>query len=484
MVCTSIYIDFSMLDTRSLSYCAILGPNHSFTAGNDFFIECDIDLKLPSSISDLLPPDTVLKSQPLKYSKDLAWSTTLTYYLSSKLFKYLVKQNAKLRLKIYYASRPKSPCHVFDIFLSDARYLQQVGSTTNIQDHILHELQHSSVTGKYNLELQCGLFVVNMPKEVVNMPKEKQQQQQPYGYANNTYNRVSSKNASNCVTQRKTTPITSCTSDSEDSLMSHLTADFSVISKSSAASSVPPSYQQIGNGQEQYTLYFNLISTNFVNNLSLASVTNENVVLLPQQHSKITFRYELFGETINTVFEHGKPMDYTATHFYFRGNSAEIYEWLHCQPKLRVSIFVRDGQSGQATEVGYSMVSLGNIFKRGFQANKGSFQALPTSRSVPIFDRKNRLVLQSKTSISSLNFQAGLFPDWVHNEAEISGPRSLVEHTESYDPECQIPSKVRWLDSHQSYACFDAYTPPHCDDKHTICNSVITTGIAMCSNAE
>jgi hypothetical protein len=112
------------------------------------------------------------------------------------------------------------------------------------------------------------------------------------------------------------------------------------------------------------------------------------------------------------------------TCFNLRGNKSDILEWLAHQPKLRLAVIIRN-HDGKEPELGYSWVPLSNVLVE--PADK-LHQELVPFRSFPVYDCKNRLVLQSKTSIASLNVQSGLLPNWVNN-----GDAPLFERLEFFD---------------------------------------------------
>lgn len=303
--------------------------------------------------------------------------------------------------------------------LRDAKYLQDTRDTNKVQQYLEHDAPYIPVMKKCNLELHCGLFVVDMP-EKLDLRLHKQ---------DTTYPKIlysGSNDASSMGAAEYTETVYS--SHSEDSLLSHITGDFSTISKSSAASSIPPTYQQIGSGRDLHTLYFNLVSTNFT---IPSSKTNEDHHATDNtSETKIFFQYRLFGEHCRVLIHDGAPVGNVHMPFQVRGSRQDIMDWLNTQERMRISICFEDSY-GNEVEIGHSIVALANIFVPIAKGGKQSFYNRAPNRNVPVYDNQNRLVLQSKTSISSLNVQAGLFPNWGYNEAEAHGEKPIVHSTES-----------------------------------------------------
>ncbi|KAG2173880.1 hypothetical protein INT43_005300 [Umbelopsis isabellina] len=209
-------------------------------------------------------------------------------------------------------------------------------------------------------------------------------------------------------------PCLSATS-STFSIVSDATACFSDSSKSSVATSIMPFYQQIGRGHEQYTFFLNIKSANFVQ--ALLSTQGVAIKLQSEFRAKAFLRYQLFGEVYNIPLDHNKPFDITRSYFSFRGNKKDILDWISLQPKLRLSVITYK-QGHQELEIGYSHIPLQNHFVTQMPQGKlFSKDALPY-RSHPIYDRKNKLVLQSKVTIANLNVQSGLCPYWFDNEQD------------------------------------------------------------------
>jgi hypothetical protein len=393
------------------------GSKTPLAPSSTFFIECEIDLKLPSSVNDLLPPDTLIKSKLIKGAAEVDWSTTLTYCLSTKLFNHLVKQDTKLRLKICPTTDQHD--HIFDMSLCDAKYLQDTRDTNEVQQYLEHDAPYIPVMKKCNLELHCGLFVVDMPEKL-----------EPHLQNKHTIYPQIRQSGSNDASSMGTTECTETvySSHSEDSLISHITGDFSTISKSSAASSIPPTYQQIGSGRDLHTLYFNLVSTNFT--IPSSKPSADHHATDDKLETKIFFQYQLFGEHSRIHIHEGPSVGNVHMSFQVRGSIQDILDWLNTQERMRISICYEDSY-GNEVEIGHSMIALANIFVPIANDGKQSFYNRAPNRNVPVYDNQNKLVLQSKTSISSLNVQAGLFPNWVYNEAETHGEKPIFHSTES-----------------------------------------------------
>ncbi|GAB5591962.1 hypothetical protein Unana1_06862 [Umbelopsis nana] len=207
----------------------------------------------------------------------------------------------------------------------------------------------------------------------------------------------------------------------------------------------------------------------------MSSAAAENNDDLRPTPATLIFRYTLLDQVVNVAFQHGKPASNPRTQFLVHGHHKDILEWLNHHPKLRVAIYLRDKSVQEELEVGYSMVSLTNMAMKHIHPDKVSFQEALSNRNVPIYDRKNRLVLQSKSSIASLNLQTGLFPNWVHNEAEPFGTRSSVDHADLHHWKPKISNQRR--DNYhidQLYSCFDpnpTSSTSHDDGKQAYCKS-------------
>lgn len=378
-------------------------------------IECDIELKLPKSIDDLLPPETTLRSRPVKVSSS-RWNTMFIYHLSEKLLRYLIKRNAILKLKIFSNSKDISPSHIYDLPLSEARYFEGADKSTDIRKCISHDSRHLAVTGRSNLELQCGLFVSPMTKRYDE--KQCSINSSEYVYHDFADSRRSEK-ALDILSQ----PYPSATS-STVSITSDATACFSDSSRSSVATSIMPFYQQIGRGHEQYTFFLNIKSANFVQ--ALLSAQDIALKFQGEFRTKAFLRYQLFGEVYNIPLDHNKPFDITRSYFSFRGNKKDILDWISLQPKLRLSVITYK-QNNQELEIGYSLIPLQNQFVTQMPQGKlFSRDSLPY-RSYPIYDRKNKLVLQSKMTIANLNVQSGLCPYWFDNEVQDTFANTAVK---------------------------------------------------------
>ncbi|KAH8547974.1 hypothetical protein BGW37DRAFT_546042 [Umbelopsis sp. PMI_123] len=405
------------------------GSKYPMIPGITFFIECEIDLKLPSSISDLLPPNTLIKSQLFESCSKPEWSTTLTYCLSAKLLKYLVKYDANLRLKLHAKTLSDQHFHIFDMSLCDAKYLKDTRNTNEVQHYLTYEAPYIPITKHCNLELQYGLFVVDMPEKV-----------EPFSHSNDTVYQDIHRICQNSISRNEPTqnPEIISAIHSEDSIISHVTGDCSTVSKSTATSSIPPSYQQIGNGRDLHTLYFNLVSTNYTIPLSVTNTKNDAA----HYHNapKAFCRYQIFGELFHIKIHNGMMADNSQLYFQVRGSRQDVLDWLSSQAKLRIAICIMD-RKGREVEVGHSVVSLASIFVA--MDGQQSFHNRTPNRNVPVFDNQNNLVLQSKTSICSLNLQAGLFPNWVYNEAETLGRKPPFECAESIN--CPETNKHDWL---------------------------------------
>ncbi|KAI9289706.1 hypothetical protein BC943DRAFT_356658 [Umbelopsis sp. AD052] len=299
--------------------------------------------------------------------------------------------------------------------LRDAKYLQDTENASVVQQYLEHGAPYIPVSKKCNLELQCGLFVVDMPEKLESNLQIK----------HTIYPQIFSSgvNDASILDTTESTETVYSTDYSEDSLLSHMSGDFSTISKSSAASSIQPTYQQIGNGRDLHTLYFNLVSTNFTIPSSNAGHHAAN------GKDKTNFQYRLFGENCRINIHEGATVGNPQMHYQVRGDRHDILDWLNSQEKMRISICMEDSY-GNDVEMAHSMIALANIFVPLVNDGNQSFYNRAPNRNVPVYDNQNRLVLQSKTSISSLNVQAGLFPNWVYNE-EAEGVKPIFHSTES-----------------------------------------------------
>ncbi|RUS24954.1 hypothetical protein BC938DRAFT_472836, partial [Jimgerdemannia flammicorona] len=67
---------------------------------NDLFVQCRLNLKLPPSVADLIPPSTLISTVPVTHESSPHWRTTLAYFLSANLLRRLRSQRATVRLDV------------------------------------------------------------------------------------------------------------------------------------------------------------------------------------------------------------------------------------------------------------------------------------------------------------------------------------------------------------------------------------------------
>jgi hypothetical protein len=333
-----------------------------------------------------------------------------TYHISKKLLNYLIKRNASLKLKLFTSSKDISPSRIIDLPLSGAKYLDGADSPTDIRKCISHDSRHLSVTGRSNLELRCGLFI---------SPMTKRNNEKQFDISNCNgfmYQSHLDRQRDELAFDLLSQPCPTDTS-STFSTVSDVTACFSDSSNSSVATSIMPFYQQIGRGRDQYTFFLNIKSANFIQ--ALLSAEGTVTTLQSESRTKAFLRYQLFGEVYNIPLDHNKPFDITRSYFSFRGNKKDILDWISLQPKLRLSV-ITYSQADKELEIGYSLIPLQNQFVTQMPQGKLFSKDVLPYRSHPIYDRKNKLVLQSKVTIANLNVQSGLCPYWFDNGQDSS----------------------------------------------------------------
>ncbi|KAI8371791.1 uncharacterized protein BYT42DRAFT_581574 [Radiomyces spectabilis] len=96
----------SLLLTKTCEYAILVaiqqGRNFSHSAEHDISVQSKLELLLPSSVDDLIPPTTVISTAPAPIARDgtVSFHTTLAYLVSSKLLHRLRANDAHISLNV------------------------------------------------------------------------------------------------------------------------------------------------------------------------------------------------------------------------------------------------------------------------------------------------------------------------------------------------------------------------------------------------
>ncbi|EIE85310.1 hypothetical protein RO3G_10020 [Rhizopus delemar RA 99-880] len=169
----------SLLLTKTCEYALLVTIQEGrYFKSDDYSIkvETELDLKLPSSINDLIPQDTLISSPSVNIQTDgtCAFHVSLVYFISSKQLVRLRKEKATTTLYIKKVYKDSSPAtEIMDkIQLSISEAKEVVSKSAHHLEHIYKFVADKGdwcqITRGGKEQVKVGLFYVAMPDTAAN----------------------------------------------------------------------------------------------------------------------------------------------------------------------------------------------------------------------------------------------------------------------------------------------------------------------------
>ncbi|KAG0886872.1 hypothetical protein G6F15_002970 [Rhizopus arrhizus] len=169
----------SLLLTKSCEYALLVTIQEGRYFKNDDYsikVETELDLRLPSSINDLIPQDTLISSPSVNIQTDgtCAFHVSLVYFISSKQLVRLRKEKATTTLYIKKVYKDSSlAAEIMDkIQLSISEAKEVVSKSAHHLEHIYKFVADKGdwcqITRGGKEQVKVGLFYVAMPDTAAN----------------------------------------------------------------------------------------------------------------------------------------------------------------------------------------------------------------------------------------------------------------------------------------------------------------------------
>ncbi|EPB84774.1 hypothetical protein HMPREF1544_08496 [Mucor circinelloides 1006PhL] len=369
----------SLLLTKTCEYAILvtIQQGRSFAKNATIKVETELDLKLPPSINDLIPQNTIISTPATKSDKsgNCTFNQSLVYYVSWKQLQRLRKLDATTTLHVYENKQ------LFDLTFSISEAKEVVHQSGHKLDQIYKFVSDKGAwcsiqNATENQQLKAGLFYVQMPdnnnaisvttpsiqlrsppptpsipKRVNNMMSNRRKKVLSIlGSSSNSAKLPDKKSAEKKSAAAATAAAAAAASVSatstappplpekpplrraKSSLVDLNIEELSSVLQKMSIFSAPPtpplppehaSYHQIGQGSSQYTFYFKVMYVDHIQ--------------LQQQQTKKQYKKPFIAYTFLTnytllpaaSFSSSKSNYYTTKSAYqLRGHLVDIQRWL------------------------------------------------------------------------------------------------------------------------------------------------------------
>ncbi|KAI8062496.1 hypothetical protein BC940DRAFT_308765 [Gongronella butleri] len=420
----------TLLLTKSCDYALLVaieeGKHFSSPADDDkdLFIHSRLDLPMPEPMEDLIPPPTLITTQPIPLSSAPQWQTTLVYFLSSKILRRLRQHGASVKMQILTLSVDGDTEVVgrVDLPLDAAKVVVMKDGKrplSCVKDYVIdkgawHPLRAATRTptnGQIhatNPKIKVGLFVVDMPP--------------PAGATNAVHGMpipIPTTTAANYQATRRVPTDQSGlelqaidesilldngnSNSNSNSISSH------GVRKQGEGMSTPPlmppqhvqvsgssSYVQIGNGTDHHTFVLRVkdaLVPRAMEGRSDNDKIDENGEKNTKRWIKYTFPPWQIRHAVNATWQVVDPPMCLA----LQGSLDDIRRWLADQDAIAIGLYLDD-----------TLVGTANVLLQGFH-HKGSVE----QASFPLHDSQNRWHLQPDNQLAKVTVQVGLTPGWT-----------------------------------------------------------------------
>ncbi|KAG1468462.1 hypothetical protein G6F56_003815 [Rhizopus delemar] len=448
----------SLLLTKSCEYALLvtIQQGRYFKSDNESIqVETELDLKLPSSINDLIPHNTKITSPSANIERDgtCDFNVSLVYFVSSKQLVRLRKERAKaiIRTRRIYKDQKMKLVDTIQLPITEAK--EVVPKSAHQLDHIYKFVADKGAwcTLSSQEQLKVGLFYVAMPDSSnsggggggtitrVSTPCIELRSPPPTPKITNAAlhqsycsSNSSSGNSSTTTSSNRKKKITSIlgmqhqlpkkkpvedkraktpqptlrrTKSSLIDLNIEELAEtlrkiniFPSVSKEIRKTPQPSqSYHQIGKGTLKYTFYFKILHADHIN----PSISHSSNSKLKKPYVSWSFL-----STYNISPAASFAQEYTnqsRSCFQLTGHLVDIQHWLDALDQIKLSLIMMDKQTKQTA--GTASISLKNI-----------------AFNDRTFDDRSCLVLNSQDQVvAQITVRMGLVSGWhQENQLEIN----------------------------------------------------------------
>ncbi|ORX53603.1 hypothetical protein DM01DRAFT_1407747 [Hesseltinella vesiculosa] len=380
----------TLLLTKSCDYALLVaieeGKGFPNDEDKDVFIHSRLDLPLPEPMEDLIPPPTLITTQPINLDSSPQWHTTLVYFISSKILKRLQQHQSSVNMQLLTISVDGETDEIGKLILplNDAKVvLMKDGKRplSYVKDYVVDKGSWQPVN--HRAQLKVGLFIVDMPP--------------PAGERNNR--NIAMPNAppnSNLCTNDQGLEL-----QSADDVWNQLA---SCPTPSLNNTSQQASYLQIGQGSDRHTFVLRikeaLVPSTMLRPTPAPIHSDKPKAKEERRWVEYSFAQWHIRHLVNDQWQVTDPPMCLA----LKGHQQDIHEWLAEQDVVEVNLWA---QQGRNTE---QIIGKARIELRGWQLK------VIEQASFPLHDRGNRLHVQPDYQFAKITVQLGLTNGWTDDD--------------------------------------------------------------------
>ncbi|KAI8098692.1 uncharacterized protein BX664DRAFT_319353 [Halteromyces radiatus] len=432
----------------------------------DLFIHSRLELHLPETVGDLIPPPTIISTKPTKLVSDPQWRTTLVYFLSAKLLRRLRRRQAQVTLQIRAMAEQGDTKEIglASLRVDQAKIIKMVQgerSLSIVKNYVVDKGEWKPITkeGMSRAQIKAGLFIVDMPPPAGERHRQvatplrnpiihNKQMEDELGLE------IYSADTSDCLTTNSSSRDTDDDDDDShqvkqqtppptSSLLHHhhhvkkqwINAISTPTSPLSTSPSPTPSlsstttslqvchrkkdqltYLQIGNGSQRYSFVLRIVEATAVMSLipsKLRTLDTRN--FLQYTFSEWQVKHHVY--TTGNSWQITDPPMCLA----LQGHLHDLQQWLSHQGQIEICLVLMDKTTQLEHTIGKAMVRLKGWCPLGIQ-----------QASFPIHDRSNRLHVDQPYQFARVTIQLGLTEGWGDEDRQEDGSLKR-SHSESDD---------------------------------------------------
>ncbi|KAI8370395.1 uncharacterized protein BYT42DRAFT_623212 [Radiomyces spectabilis] len=385
----------------------------------DLFIHCRLHLPLPEPVDDLIPPTTLISTQPIPCSTTPVWRTTLAYFLSTKILKGLRRRKTQVTLEIFTLSmngdkeelgRVSLPINLAKMVRMNSLEREEL---TMIKDYVVNKGRWHRLS-KGNAEIKAGLFFATMPTvDIVQSKSMAKLQRTPL-------DGITASQLGLELCSVSTSPYLTKSTGTSPSLRSIYCR---TKAKDQRTAGTVSDFIQVGTGTDQYTFVLRILGTRALDAFERPCQTIE----------KAYFRCQGFGRSINYAARLTETGDWEGPHAFckiaLRGKKEELETVIDEDQQIVITLFLQlKGHSTSPwTDISEERTVLGTTSIR----MNSLFSADIHRVAYPIRDERYKIRVKD-FMIACLLLEVGLEEGWDEQDtAEGEGMDDLFKRNEN-----------------------------------------------------
>ncbi|KAG1177349.1 hypothetical protein G6F70_004189 [Rhizopus microsporus] len=161
----------SLVVTKNYHYALLVAIDegqHFGTKPNlELYISARLDIKLPPTVDDLIPPKTRISTQTTSFTQTPRWRTALIYFISKKFLHTLMRTQSDIKLEIMTVSEDmhRESLGLVELPIDQAKLVRlnrEGREMTQVQQFVINKGDWLNVKGAGRAQIKAGLFIVEM----------------------------------------------------------------------------------------------------------------------------------------------------------------------------------------------------------------------------------------------------------------------------------------------------------------------------------